>query len=105
VQELPWVVPGNAHSSSEPVLEGPVDSIRWEMLRDGIEDYEYMAILSRLLKTKKDKLKAQQLKKYMALLEVPESITKGMTDFTKDPAPIEAHRDRIARAIARLNKL
>ena len=64
-----------------------------------------MAILKRLLKTKKGKLTAQQLKKYTALLEVPESITKNMTNFTKDPTPIEAQRDRVARAIARLNKL
>jgi len=94
----------DAHPS-EPVLDGPVDSIRWEMLRDGIEDYEYLAILSRLLKAKKDKLIPQQRKKYTALLEVPESITKDMKTFTKDPAPIEARRDRIARAIANLNRL
>jgi hypothetical protein len=75
------------------------------MLRDGIEDYEYMAILSKLLKTKKDKLTTRQLKKYIALLEVPESITKDMTHFTKDPAPIEAHRDRVAQAIVRLNNI
>jgi succinate dehydrogenase flavin-adding protein (antitoxin of CptAB toxin-antitoxin module) len=75
------------------------------MLRDGIEDYEYLAILSRLLKAKEDKLTPQQRKKYTALLEVPESITKDMTTFTKDPAPIEARRDRIARAIAKLNRL
>jgi len=89
----------------KPVLDGPVDSIRWEMLRDGIEDYEYMVILRKLLKAKEEKLNARQLKKYTALLEVPESITKDMTHFTKDPAPIEAYRDRLARAIARLNRL
>ena len=32
-----------------PVLDGPVDSIRWEHLRDGIEDYEYLCILRRRL--------------------------------------------------------
>ena len=94
----------DAHPA-EPILDGPVESIRWEMLRDGIEDYEYLAILSRLLKAKKDKLTAQQHKKYAALLEVPKSITKDMTTFTKDPAPIEARRDRIARVIAKLNRL
>jgi hypothetical protein len=88
-----------------PVLEGPVESIRWEMLRDGIEDYEYLAVLDRLLKTKKDKLTADQYQQYAALLIVPENITRDMTTFTKDPASIEARRDKIARAIARLNKL
>jgi hypothetical protein len=94
----------DAHPA-EPVLAGPVESIRWEMLRDGIEDYEYLAILSRLLKAQKSKLTAQQHKRYAALLEVPKDITKDMTTFTHDPAPIEAHRERIARAIARLKRL
>jgi hypothetical protein len=94
----------DAHPAG-PVLEGPVDSIRWEMLRDGIEDYEYLAILKRLLIAKKNKLTAQQYKQYSTLLDVPEAITKNMTNFTKDPTPIEAHRDKVARAIAKLNKL
>ena len=90
---------------SGPVLDGPVDSIRWEMLRDGIEDYEYLTILKKLLKAKKDKLSPAQQQKYTALLEVPEDITTDMTTFTKNPGPIEACRDRVARAIAKLNKL
>ena len=94
----------DAHPA-EPILDGPVDSIRWEMLRYGIEDYEYLTILERLLKAKKNKLTANQRQKYTALLEVPEDITRDMTTFTKDPAPIEARRDRIARAIAELKKL
>jgi len=94
----------DAHPAG-PVLEGPVDSIRWEMLRDGIEDYEYLVILKSILEAKQDKLSALQRKEYAALLEVPEEVTKDMTTFTQDPAPIEAHRDRIARAIVELNKL
>ncbi len=34
----------------------------------------------------------------------PREITKDMTTFTKDPGPIEQHRDRIARAIAELSR-
>ena len=89
----------------EPVLAGPVDSIRWEMLRDGIEDYEYHVMLKRLLNNKKQKLSAEEFQRYESLLNVPEEITKDMTTFTKDPAPIEAHRIRIAEAIAKLKKL
>jgi hypothetical protein len=94
----------DAHPAG-PILDGPVDSIRWEMLRDGIEDYEYLVILEKLIKAKKDKLTARKYKQYSTLLDVPEAITKDMTTFTKDPAPIEARRDQIARAIAKLNKL
>jgi hypothetical protein len=90
---------------AEPVIEGPVDSIRWEMLRDGIEDYEYLAILKRLIQQKQTKLGSAELTRYKLLLEVPAEITKSMTDFTKDPAPIEKQRERIARAIEKLNKM
>lgn len=90
---------------SKPVLEGPVDSIRWEMLRDGIEDYEYMAMLQRLLKAKANKLSGTQRDNYARLLQVPTDITEDMTTFTKDPAPMEAHRGRVARAIEALTAL
>jgi hypothetical protein len=86
-----------------PVLDGPVDSIRWEMLRDGIEDYEYLVMLKRLMETKGAKLDATQKAQYATLLEVPADITKDMTTFTKDPAAIESHRDRVARAISTLS--
>jgi hypothetical protein len=88
-----------------PIVEGPVDSIRWEMLRDGIEDYEYFAILKRLIRTKGDKLDAARRDQFAALLEVPADVTKDMTTFTKDPAAMEQHRDRVARAISTLSGL
>ncbi|MGE5297238.1 MAG: hypothetical protein ACM3VT_20640 [Solirubrobacterales bacterium] len=86
------------------MLDGPVDSIRWEMLRDGIEDYEYFVILKKLIAAKGDTLDAARKARYAALLEVPAEVTKDMTTFTKDPGPIEQHRDRVARAIAELSR-
>jgi len=88
-----------------PVLEGPVDSQRWEMLRDGIEDYEYLTILKGLINTHRAQLTAQQVQRYSALTEVPDSVTSDMTHFTHDPAPIEARRHKIAQAIMTLKKL
>jgi hypothetical protein len=90
---------------AEPVLEGPVDSIRWEMLRDGIEDYEYMAILKRLIRIHQTKLSSNQHQQYTELLNVPESITKDMTHFTKDPSLVEEQRHKVAQAIEELSKL
>jgi len=85
-----------------PVLDGPVDSIRLEMLRDGIEDYEYLAMLSRLLKQREATLAPADRETYRELLKVPAEITEDMTRFTRDPAPIESRREQIARAIERL---
>ena len=87
-----------------PILDGPVDSIRWEMLRDGIEDYEYLAMLHRLLEKHKDRLKLEEKNHYAEVLAVPRSITRSMTEFTRDPTPIEIRRRAVARAIVELKR-
>jgi len=113
-EKVPWgngdgrfIYPPEAAATGqqeETVLDGPVDSIRWEMLRDGIEDYEYMVLLKRLLEAKKKEgLSRRKYRRYAALLEVPKSVTADLKTFTKDPAPIEAHRNRVAEAIERLS--
>ncbi len=93
-------VPGK--SGPAPVIEPPVSSIRWEMLREGIEDYEYLYLLRELLTKRRGSLKPEQVQEYEALLRVPESITKDMTSFTTDPSPIYARRAEVARAIEHL---
>lgn len=85
-----------------PVLDGPVDSVRWEQLRDGIEDYEYLAILRRKLNERRSGLDAATVQRYEQLLTVPDSITRSMTEFAPDGGPIELRRDQIAHAIESL---
>ena len=87
-----------AQPSPVPVLDGPVDSFRIEMLRDGIEDYEYFAMLKRLLVERRN-LPSALRDKAAALLKVPSSVYSSMTEFTKDPEPMEKHREKLARAI------
>ena len=91
-------------SGSGPVIEPPVSSIRWEMLREGIEDYEYLWLLRDLIAKRRASLTAEQVKSYESLLEVPEAITRDMTTFTTDPRPIYARRAAIAEAIEQLVK-
>lgn len=90
-------------SGGRPVLEPPVSSIRWEMLREGIEDYESLHLLRELIAKKRGVLPAEELKQLEALLEVPAAITKDMTTFTTDPTAIYAQRKTIAEAIERLS--
>ena len=71
-----------------PNFDDPVGSIRGEMLRDGIEDYEYFVMLKKLDPAN-------------PLLAVPPSVSKSLTDFNKSPDGIEAHRSRLAREIER----
>ncbi len=86
-----------------PVLDPPVSSIRLEMLREGVEDYEMLHMLRRLIGKHGDTLPADAQARYEALLDVPPEITADMTTFTADPEPIYARRAEIAEAIERLH--
>ncbi len=95
-------VPGK--SGPDPVIELPVSSIRWEMLREGIEDYEMLYLLRELLDKRRADLSPEQIEKYEALLEVPQSITNDMITFTTNPAPIHARRAEVGEAIEHLEE-
>ena len=86
-----------------PVLEDPVPSVRLEMLRDGLEDYEYFAILKAMLKRTSGKLAAAERQRYEDLLKVPPEVSKSLTDFSRDPNPMARHREKLARAIVDLH--
>jgi len=113
-KRLPWgngdgrfLYPPLAAASANPpapVLAGPVDSIRWEHLRDGIEDYEYLCLLRQRLEQHKRRLSAADLAAFAKLLEVPETITRTLTQFAPDGAPIEAHRRAVGRALEKLGR-
>ena len=88
----------------------PYSSIRLEVIRDGIEDYEYLALLSRLVATAKAlppdrRPAADWLRRAEALCRVPEAISRTLTDYTADPAVLLGRRRQVADAIDRLTAL
>ena len=93
------------NTATDPVIEEPIPSIRWECLRDGAEDYEYFALLQRLCEQRERQGdRSAQLDQARALLQVPPEVSKSMTEFTRDPRPLLQHRDRLARMIERLKR-
>ena len=66
--------------------EGPVPTIRVAMLRDGLEDYEYFAML-------------RKRNPNHPFLKVPTTVYTSLTDFSTDPVGIEEHRLKLAREI------
>ncbi|HPA19276.1 MAG TPA: DUF6067 family protein [Verrucomicrobiae bacterium] len=85
----------------------PLPSIRLEVIRDGIEDYECLALLSRTVERAMslpaDKQPAPQLmEKSRGLCKVPESISRRLDDYTKDPGAIFERRRKINDAIEQL---
>jgi len=89
-------------TQTEAVLDGPVTSLRWEALRDGVEDYEYLALLKRLLAERRAGLAPELAAKCEALLQVPADVSASLTVYTQDPAPLLARRLELARAIESL---
>ena len=78
--------PLECFETKDPVISGPVDSIRFEMLREGLEDYEYFVLLKRLSPNDPN-------------LKVPASVATSPTVYSTDPADMENHRLKLARAI------
>lgn len=89
--------------SLDPNFDAPINSLRWENLRDGMEDYEYLELLRReVVRREAEGGSAEALARAKSLLTVPPEISKGLTQFTVDPKPILEHRDKVARAIVEL---
>jgi hypothetical protein len=74
------------------------------MLRDGVEDYEYFAVLRRLLAARGTGLDPALRARCESLLQVPAAVAADLTHFTRDPAPLEVHRQALARAIEELSR-
>jgi hypothetical protein len=93
-------------TNQPPCLDAPINSIRWENLRDGMEDYEYFWLLDQHVQ----RLGALQgetalVMEARELLRVPSEISKDTTHFTTDPCVMLQYRDRVARMIERLRKV
>jgi len=82
-------------------LCGPVNSIRWEILREGIEDYEYFVLLEKAAKNAGPEKRALA-EKAKALLNFPESLFKSGQEYSKDPKDLLEYRQKIARILEEL---
>ncbi|MGO8677058.1 MAG: DUF4091 domain-containing protein [Limisphaerales bacterium] len=97
--------PREAATNDAPCLEAPVTSFRWENLRDGMEDYEYLWLLQEAVeKAAASNTSADLVREASGLLRVPAEISQDTRHFTTDPRLLLAHRDRVARLIERLTQ-
>jgi hypothetical protein len=91
-----WTCPGPGGT--------PLATIRLENFRDGLEDYAYAKLLEDAVRQVKANATLRQgrekwLTTAEALLAVPDSVAKSMTEYTRDPADVYRWRRGMAEAI------
>jgi len=73
--------------------DDPVDSIRWEIIRKAMEDYEYLYMLRELSESGNEQAKS-------LLVEFEERVVPNFTEHTRDSSYLEDFRLRIGQVIA-----
>jgi hypothetical protein len=92
-------------TNQPPCLDAPINSVRWENLRDGMEDYEYFWLLDQhVQRLGAVKGETSLVREARELLKVPSAVSQDTTHFTTDPRVMLEYRDRVARMIERLQK-
>lgn len=74
-------------------------SLRLENFRDGIEDYEYLALLERLVDKQENGALVEEAR---ALLKIPPEVARAVNDFNPNPAALLNYRKQVAKMIERL---
>ena len=86
---------------ADPVLSGPIDTLRWELIREGLEDVEWLTTLEeRLAKAPWWRFGARS--QAARALRAARRLVPSLTDYEMDPDRLYAVRLRIGEAIERL---
>ncbi|NSW55982.1 MAG: DUF4091 domain-containing protein [Armatimonadetes bacterium] len=113
--EVPWntYTFSRYNGDGQLIYPGPgqklLPSLRLEVIRDGIEDYELLALLDDLaaqLKAHRQGGRYQYLvDEARVLTSVRETVLRDLTDFTQDPLVLLAEREALARQAQRLQRV
>lgn len=97
-----WVV----YPPRDQSIRAPISSLRWEIFRDGLEDYEYFALLYKSVETMRNTLASNEdtpeavhlqlaVKQGDSLLSLLGSQLTSKTEYPRNPAKIEDIRNRL----------
>jgi hypothetical protein len=90
-------------TSTAPLVEGPVPSVRWELIREGLEDFEYLWLLDDAA----DRLEARGgagtlVATARELLELPPELAFSASQYVQDPYVLADYRTRVAALLEEL---
>jgi len=104
----PWqsqldVTPANGNGMLiYPGPDGPVPSIRLAAVRDGLEDYEYLVLLGDLLAEADQRGMRGDAVDQGRVARNLQALIPNLVGFSREPAVLAEHRNRIADAIIAL---
>ncbi|HOZ48184.1 MAG TPA: DUF4091 domain-containing protein [Candidatus Hydrogenedentes bacterium] len=87
-----------------PGESGPVASIRWETVRDGIEDYDYLVLLMARVRAARESGVSQALLDRAAEVANLSALLPNLLTFPREPSVLENKREEVARMIVELGK-
>lgn len=87
-----------------PGQTGPVTSIRWETVRDGLEDYDYLTLFMEQINNLKKQGGNDALLQQAAKVYNLEEIVPSLVTFTRDPQTLLNKRNEIAVMIEKMKK-
>ncbi len=85
-------------------LTGPVPSLRLEILREGLDDYDYMRMLENCIKNAKPGQKSLVLKAEK-ILDFGSEVFENDTEYTKDPGVLMKYREQMGDLLEQFYKL
>ena len=90
---------------TSPLIAGPINSLRWELVRESLEDGEYFWLLRQGLQRARGRLGIGHpaIAEGEAARQQAIGLTRSIDDFEKDPQKLYAARLRLAEAIEALD--
>ncbi|MFH1771982.1 MAG: glycoside hydrolase domain-containing protein [Candidatus Omnitrophota bacterium] len=85
-----------------PGIDGPVASLRLELIRDGMEDYEYLFLLKSLYESKKNSISDTGLKNEIENILSLKGFISSLKKYETDPDKLLNMREKIAQMIVHL---
>jgi hypothetical protein len=90
-----------------PKKDGLINSLRWEQMRNGIQDYEYLWMLEDKIRNVKDKLSERlsgMIEPGRRGIEISSRVVKEFHEYDKDPNVLYGARKQIIEELLDLDK-
>ena len=89
-----------------PAKDGLINSLRWEQMRNGIQDYEYLWMLEKETRHLKDSLGARfdWIDPTQRGKEIASRVVMSLRDYTKDPLVLYQARKEVLKELMDFNK-